>query len=132
MVIRESRKILEELKKKGFKQVKDDKKDGQSIKYSNGKNYFYHVRGRFHINDEEIIAMIEEMNIPFSKIYIYDYQDKYPEFVKEYEKEEWDSYTPEHKEFMLINYFECLKEYDGERIPKSLFELGYLITNGAI
>lgn len=132
MVIRENRRILEELKKKGFKQVKDNHQGSQSVKYSNGKNYFYYVRGRFHINDEEIIFMIEDMDIPYDKIFIYDYQDKYPEFVQEYDREEWDNYTPEHKEFMLKNYFDCLEEYEGEIVPKNLFELGYLITNGAI
>lgn len=132
MVIRENRKILEELKKKGFKQVDNEKEGSQSIKYSNGESYFYHVRGRFHINDEEVILMIKDMNIPYERIFIYDYQDKYPEFVQEYDREEWDSYTPEHKEFMLKNYFDCLKEYKREIMPKNLFELGYLITNGAI
>lgn len=130
MVIRESREILEELKKRGFKQVANDKKGGQSVKYSNGKNCFYHVRGRFHINDEEIVSMIEGICIPYDKIYIYDYQDKYPEFVQEYDREEWDNYTPEHKEFMLKTYFDVLEEYGGEVVPKNLFGLGYLIANG--
>lgn len=130
MVIRESRKILEELKKRGFKQIVNENKSGQSIKYSNGTNYFYHIRGRFYINDEKIISVIEKMNIPYEKIFIYDYQDKYPEFVQEYDKKEWDSYTPEHKEFMLETYFDILKEYNEEVVPKNLFELGFLIANG--
>lgn len=132
MVIKENRKILEELKNRGFKQVNDDKKDKQSIKYTDGKNYFYHVRGRLHINDKNVVSMIEKMNIPYERIYLCDYQDKYPEFVQECDKKEWDSYTPEHKEFMLKNYFDCLEEYEGEIVPKNLFELGYLITSGAI
>lgn len=74
--------------------------------------------------------MIEKMNIPYERIYIYDYQDKYPEFVQECDKKEWDSYTTKHKEFMLKAYFDILEEYGGDVVPKNLFELSFLIANG--
>lgn len=59
-------------------------------------------------------------------------ENNYPEFIRESERDEWNSCSEEHKEFLVDSYNYYLKEYKDKSLhPESLLRLKCKLSSGA-